>query len=116
MMLADLNGNILFYVIAAVIGLISWLTKKGEKTHHDEPSSPKFPRAAPSQQPEDERLRKFLEALGVPVDKVPPPPVQRRQPPPLPQPLPTIQPRGEIVVGRWERPIRTVKSAPPPVL
>jgi hypothetical protein len=116
MTLADFDGNILFYVIAAVIGLISWLTKRGEKIRHDDPASPKFPRAPSTQPPEDERLRKFLEALGVPADKVPPP-VQKRQPPPLPQPLPKIQPRGDIVAGRWERSAQAVKpEAPPPTL
>jgi hypothetical protein len=116
MTLADFDGNILCYVIAAVIGLISWLTKKGEKIRHDEPASPKFPRAASTQPPEDERLRRFLEALGVPADKVPPPPVQKRQPPPLPQPLPKIQPRGDIVAGPWGRSAQSAKpEAPPPL-
>jgi hypothetical protein len=76
MILADFDGNLLFYVIAAVIGLISWLTKKDEHGSEQQTptATPKFPRPKRSgpEKSEEERLRKYLDALGIPEDQRPP--------------------------------------------
>lgn len=114
MILAAFDSNLLFYIIAAIIGLISWLTKRGEHTPNDSSPSPKFPRPAQPQQPEDERLRKFLEALGVPADERPAAPIQRRQPPLLPKQSPTAAPRP-LIVPPLPRRMTESRPAPPPV-
>ena len=87
-----IEGKLIFFVVAAVVGVINWwLEKKKKESQSDSPQPP-----APSQQPvstgdgdpsEQERLRRFLEVLGVPQ---PPPPQQtqpRPQPPPASQPM-----------------------------
>lgn len=126
MMLADIDGNLLFYIIAAVIGLISWLTKKGDSSSEDQSPSPKFPRPTVTptprapQQSDDERVRKFLEALGVPADKQPPPPIQRKATPPAqrePPPLirPAMAPLTKREVSKPQPiPPAIPKATPPP--
>ena len=101
---------ILFLILVAVAGLLRWLaTKSGEETKQDRSSTPppRTPTGAPRTQarpartttPEEERIRKFLEALGVPTDMPAPPPVTPRQPE-LPQrPLMPVAPPREMVSG-----------------
>lgn len=98
MIAAGFDLGPVFVVIAIIVGIVNWLTKKGE-TENDNAPSPKFPRPKPSAQPDEERLRKFLEALGVPADQAPPRPVQKRPLPPGPPALPTIPARPPIVAG-----------------
>ena len=117
MTLADIDGNLIFYVIAAVIGLISWLTKKDEDAPGGPPKSPTVQRPKPAAQSEEERLRKFLEALGVPADQRPPTPVRRAAPPPIPQAqaAPPV-PRAPTVVPEPLRETRKpAKQFPPPL-
>ncbi len=80
-LLAAIEGNLVFLIVVAVIGVINWLVEKVKKKAGDEPARPN---AAPRQsQPggssdsEQERLRRFMEALGIP---------QQQQPQPRPQP------------------------------
>ena len=74
--------NIFFLIIVAAIGLIRLLThvaeqKKNEETARRNAAAPTTdpvnpaPRGAP--QSEEERVRKFFEALGVPTAAEPPP-------------------------------------------
>jgi hypothetical protein len=118
MILGAIDSNLLFYLIAAIIGLISWLTKKGGHTPTDSAPSPKFPRPAGStsqkQPSEDERLRKFLEALGVPADQRPPAPVQRRQAPVAPKQAPPERPVFVPPLPA-ERPAAELRRTPPPI-
>lgn len=95
MNLASIEGNIAFLVLAAIVGIINWIAKKNEVPPDPTPRKPRTTRSGES---EEERLRRFMEALGVPSDQPPPKPVERR--PVQPVPMPKIQPRGPLVAGR----------------
>jgi hypothetical protein len=93
-------GDYLFLVIMLVFGLINWVANK-LKEGKGAPPTPRAPRPAARQQPtrdaEEERMRRFLEALGVPQDEAPSPaPVAPRPAPvtsrPAPPPLPVEPP------------------------
>ena len=47
----------------------------------------------------EERARSLREALGLPPDQLPPPPVKQRPHPAGPVPLPRIEPKGPILEG-----------------
>lgn len=74
--------NLLFILLIAVAGLLKWLADKASesKEQSQKPddgstsTTTPLPRA-PAQSSEEERVRKFLEALGVPTSSPPPPPV-----------------------------------------
>lgn len=101
-MIAAIEGNLLFLLIIAIIGVINWLSKKAEEKQASQkpPPGPAPQRGELSS--EEERMRRFLEALGVPTDQQPPPPAKPRPAPAAPKPLPTIVPRGEIASGHGE--------------
>jgi hypothetical protein len=119
--------QLVFILVVAVISLINWLLKR--KAEQDKQSSAPLAPPPPAQRPaggplrspeddEQERLRKFLEALGVPQappPRQPPPPV--RQPPPVPPTPrrmaapPPARPMAAPVQPR--RPHRTVVVSPP---
>jgi len=77
--------NIFFLVLIAIVGLVRWLAQMAENKKNAEaerrsaePSKASaetlLPRAPA--QTEEERVRRFLEALGVPTSASPPPKVQ----------------------------------------
>jgi hypothetical protein len=90
-------------LIFVAIGFIRWLTEKA-KDSKDVPQPPEPPPIEPIQrsnpQSEEERIRRFLEALGQPRGAQPPPPVARKStvrrvvtpaPPPFGSPLPPLK-------------------------
>jgi hypothetical protein len=94
-------------LLVAAAGLLRWLLqKKGDATKQDSerPTAPPAPISRAEPQTEEERIRRFLEALGQPAGTRPPPKVTPRraaQPrvfpslPPLtstPPPLPSTPP------------------------
>jgi hypothetical protein len=94
-----------FLIIAFVIYGVARLMK--ELSRNSGSSTPPPRTGYPSRESDAERIRRFREAVGLPVD--PPPPVQPRQPPVSPQPMPTVQfPAPVVVPGRARR----VPSAP----
>ena len=112
---AKSDFEIMLYIAAAVWGVISWLRqKKGETEGPPEMRESPAPRPIPQGESEQERMRRFLEALGVPSTQQPPPPiapaprpmpapVQQRpapQPRPVQQPLPRRQPQPAQPVRR----------------
>ncbi len=111
MILAAIDGDWVVPLVVVVFGFINWVAGKlkGEAT------PPATTRPAPTAPPragtnsEEERMRKFLEALGVPAETAPAPtrPIPR-QPPPLP-PAPPKR------VARPAR-ARPAAEAPPPVM
>jgi len=96
--LAAGGGDYIFLVVMLVFGLINWLANKVKEGKAaapppDRPATRPSAGAPPSADPEAERMRRFLEALGVPGDprETPAPPVSRSEPVaprPLPPPLP----------------------------
>ena len=88
--LAAIEGNIVFVIVAAAVGAINWWLEKKKKAA--ESGAPQPPAAPPHPIPggagnesEQERLRRFLEALGVPQGEQQQPQPQR-QIPASPQP------------------------------
>ena len=81
--------NIFFLILLAVVALVRWLSQVAENKKNAEAERraglPQAGGAAPTQvqrapaQSEEERIRKFMEALGVPTTSAPPPPVQPRR-------------------------------------
>lgn len=128
MILAAIEGNIIALIVFAAIGVINWLLQKKEEQSGARP--PPNEREHPPEDtsgtatlsgnpPDDERLRRFMEALGLPTNQ-PPPPAQRPQaprPPPLPHTVGRVtvpraaQPSGPTV----RRPFREVTPRPPPL-
>jgi len=76
---ASIEGKLIFLIVVAVIGFINWVMEKAKKPADGESSKPSPAPRRPSDDgnsDEQERLRRFLEALGVP-----PPGAQPRQQP-----------------------------------
>jgi len=89
-------------LVALAIGLVRWLVSQKGQARKDASQAPKTP-AQPiprgDTQSEEERIRRFLEALGQPPGAKPPPAVARRStpretvshvPPPVRSPLPPL--------------------------
>jgi len=96
--------NLLFLLLVAVALLFRWLASKAGQTSKDseesEPRSTSAPPNPPSiphapMETDEERIRKFLEALGQPTTAKPPPPILPRTQEParlphLPPPIPPL--------------------------
>ena len=79
--LASIEGNIIFIVVAGIVGAINWWMEKKKKEKESsggsaQPSPRPQQSATNSGSDEQERLRRFLESLGVPQPSQP----QRPQP------------------------------------
>ena len=81
--LASIEGNAVFVVVVAVVGLINWLIEKSKKESGSAPQQPsprpQRPADTAAGDSEQERLRRFLEALGAPQQPQAAPPSQRPQ-------------------------------------
>jgi len=96
--------HLLFLLLVAVALLFRWLASKAGQTTKDSgeseeksTSTPPIPPAIPhaSAETDEERIRKFLEALGQPTTSKPPPPIVPRTDIP-PRPVAPVQPPGEM--------------------
>jgi len=96
--------NLLFLLLVAVALLFRWLaskagqTSKGsEESERRSTSTPQTPPPIPhaSAEADEERVRKFLEALGQPTTAKPPPPIVPRTDIP-PRPVAPIQPPASM--------------------
>ncbi len=126
-----MNDTLIFFGLAALALIFKWLTSKAEKSQaenetHESDSAP--PRVAPPMRPppqsEEERVRRFLEALGMPQGTQPPPPVRPRRtvtptPPPAQRPKVKrsfVQPLPPLVTTPADfspPPIPSVVTVPP---
>ena len=105
--LASAEGKIIFVIVAAIVGAINWWfeKKKKEKESSAGPAqtSPRpQPPAANAGSDEQERLRRFLESLGVPQ------PSQQR-----PQPAASAR-QSQQIPQRVAQPIEGRMQSPPP--
>jgi hypothetical protein len=123
-MIAAHFENLIFLLLIAVALLFQLLARAISKASTDEakPTSkpaPRMPKPIPraSAESDEERIRKFLEALGQPATSRPPPPVAHRTdipPRPLAPVQPPIAPLWELT--RAERRKRDIirRESPPP--
>jgi hypothetical protein len=126
-MLAAHVENLLFLLLIAAAFLFQLLTKAVGKASKDQPKRTSTPvprtpapiRRAPTES-DEERIRRFLEALGQPTESRPPPPVVPRTDVP-PRPVAPVQPPIAPFAPLWkaskkERRKRDVilKESPPP--
>ncbi len=92
------SGSTLFILLAIVVSIIRWLSSRQEKTAPQKPSAPGSSSRSSNSDSEQEQMRRFLEALGLPPDSAsapspPPVPVERPRPVPQPQVRAQIPPR-----------------------
>src|SRR5437660_12417200 len=123
-MLAVHLDNLIFLLLLAVALLFQLLARAVGKKNADEveptsKSAPRMPKPIPRAPAEsdEERIRKFLEALGQPATSRPPPPVVPRTNIP-PRPLAPVQPpriptARNILTERRRQVVETTKSPEP---
>jgi hypothetical protein len=106
--------QIFFLVLVAIVGLARWIIQSAEKKKNAEAERqssappPNLPPGHAPAQTEEERVRRFFEALGIPTSTTPPPPKQPRQvTPKKPRAKPTISPIDPF-------PVQRPRIAPPP--
>ncbi|MFZ0915435.1 MAG: hypothetical protein WAN04_00930 [Candidatus Udaeobacter sp.] len=110
-MLAVHLENLLFLLLLVVAGLFQLVGKAARKTSADEkkrpseppPRTPKPIQRAPVES-DEQRVRKFLEALGQPSASWPPPPVTQRPTYRKPLVLPHVPPLGSPLPPLVTRP------------
>ncbi len=107
---------LIFLFLLGLTGLFRLLANKGQKSSQsnqtDELPSPQtrpeLPRREAPQDSDEERIRRFLEALGQPPNAEPPPPVR-------PRPVMTFQTPEREERARTVRPRRNLLSPLPPL-
>ena len=108
-MIAAHFENLLFLLLLALAGLFQLLGRAARKTREDEedPTPKPAPRTlkpiprTPTES-DEERIRKFLEALGQPTASKPPPPVTPRTDIP-PRPLAPVKPPTTQPLPPWRK-------------
>lgn len=130
-----MNDTLIFFILAALALVFKWLTSKAEssqakKEQQEEesaqPNEQAPPALRPAPQSEEERVRRFLEALGMPQGTQPPPPVRPRRvvTPSVPQTPPAqkpkvkrswVQPLPPLVTRPEDMGLPPLESAPPPL-
>ena len=114
-----MNDTVIFLVLAGIALVFKWLTKQAAKDKEKPTSSsPNEPAQRPPPQSDEERVRRFLEALGAPPGSAPPPPVRPRQVVPRRVVTPAAPAPREVRNRKWEQPLPPLTSAPlpPPIV
>ena len=105
--------TLIFLVLAGLALLFKWLTSKG--SDEAEKPRPTLPNETPRQTPpqtEEERVRRFLEALGVPPGTQPPPPVRSRTVTPRSVVTPAPRSPPPKIKRSWAQPLPPVITTP----
>ena len=109
-----MNDLLILLVLAGIALVFRWLSGQGSKEDSEKPGSPS-PNERPQRPPaesEEERVRRFLEALGVPPGSAPPPPVRPRPSAPRRVVTPS-QPKAPPKVKRsWVQPLPPLVTTP----
>lgn len=108
--------GILFFLLIGITALLRLLAKKAKDAKEDEeeasPTSMEMPPPLPRQmaQTDEERIRRFLNALGQPASAQPPPPIKPRA---IPPPLTEFQRRQIEVANSAARRRHILNPVPP---
>lgn len=128
MFLASIEGNLIGLIIFAVIGVINWLAQRKQDTDAKRAKPARDERMAPTPEQdlrkasdEEERLRKFMEALGLPPNSQPPQRTEAKRPPFVSRPAepPRVPQIKQSQAQQLRPPYATSsepKPPPPPVL
>jgi hypothetical protein len=107
-----MNDTLIFLALAGLALIFRWLTSHSEKPEPPPPNE-SAPRRPPAES-EQERVRRFLEALGAPPGTQPPPPVRRRSVAPRGAPTPSPEPQRPPKVRRsFVQPLPPLTTTPP---
>lgn len=104
------NPIVIFIII--VVSLLRWLAQKKSNVEEPDPERPHVPNQpiprGGETQTEEERIRRFLEALGQPTTSTPPPKVKRR----------VVIPKRAAVphVGPFTSQLPPLTTTPPPLV
>jgi len=105
--------TLIFVALMMIASFFRWIAKQAEKSkkqsEQDQPTLPVYTPAQPREQTDEERVRRFLEALGQPTSNAPPAPVQRRTARPIEKRV-TV-PRARKVFT----PLPPLTTVPPPL-
>jgi hypothetical protein len=110
-----MNDTVIFLVLAGLALVFKWLTRQGSSDAETPPPPPPAPnepvrRAAPLT--EEERVRRFLEALGVPPGTQAPPPVRPRTITPRKVAPTASAPPSPKTRRSWAQPLPPVVTTP----
>jgi hypothetical protein len=107
------DSNVVFLLLLGVAALFKWLTqkaqesaKKSDETKREETSQSSQTHPSAPAGSEEERIRRFLEALGQPSSSAPPRKIT---------PRPTASPKQVVLphVGPWASPLPPLTTQPP---
>jgi hypothetical protein len=108
-----MNDTIIFFVLAALALIFKWLTSKGsDDSAKPQPNPPNEPIQRAPPKTEEERVRRFLEALGVPPGTQPPSPVRTRTVTPRPAATPAPHTPPQKIRRSWAQPLPPVVTTP----
>jgi hypothetical protein len=103
MLLAEIPSELIYLIAAAAYGVFAWWNDRRQKKALEEEETRRAAEPKPFEpatsapaapNSEEERTRRFLEALGVPTNQLPPPPRPAPKPKPEFKPVsPTLAPR-----------------------
>jgi hypothetical protein len=90
--------TVVFVALVLIAGFFRWLSKEAEKAKRKSEQPDRAPaqpmRTEPREETDEQRVRRFLEALGQPTSSKPPAPVTRRPTYQKPIVLPRVRPVG----------------------
>lgn len=106
--------NLLFILLGLAFVVLRWLAQRATTSKREPPrDGPQRPTRAPAES-EEERMRRFMEALGNPAGSKPPPKVTPRPVEPM-RPVAAERERHELE-GETKRPKKSIWTGPLPPL
>ena len=104
---------LIFLVLAGIALVFRWVTQQASGSSDQPEGRPPDERAGPPNESDEERIRRFFEALGGPPGTSPPPKVQ----PGSPRPRRVVQPKAPPPVARqpkrkWVQPLPPLVTVP----
>jgi len=80
--------QILIFIVVALVYFIQWLARQGGNQNQNNPQS-----RGQGSSTEEEKVRRFMEALGMPTQDQPPPPPKKAEAAPPPPPQSRVEPQ-----------------------